>query len=434
MSTNDRLDREMEHTLRGYFASRSRELEAPADTWARLERRLDEPRAGWFGSHMWKALTAATGTAVAAVLVIAAVNLASQPSADAPANQLENLSAALPMAQPTAAPPAAQSVAPVPAPTAAYKQPTPAAAPAPTPAAPAPTPAAAPTAAPAPQPTPVVALAQRAQAVPTPAAQTEAITRAAAAAGAASSPGDSAQPFAEPPRAPVARPGAVTFADYARQSAVLASEDAVSTFSLDVDRTSYFLALEWARAGYRVDPDSVRAEEWTNAFDYGYPPPSDEWGFGVQTDLAVHPLDSGLILARIGFQAPHLPDDRPLNVTLVLDASGSMADGNRVDIARAAADAIRMSLRPQDRIAVVHFTTNVVRELTVAHTRPYDQAVTASIANLFPRESTNVQAGLDEGVRLAHKARSVRPGGTQLRYPDVGRRGQRGRHQSVRDT
>ena len=75
-------------------------------------------------------------------------------------------------------------------------------------------------------------------------------------------------------------------------------------------------------------------------------PPPTRWGFGVETGLVAHPLDAGKLIARIGFQAPHLPDDRPLNVTLVLDASGSMANGNRVDIARAAAEAIRQSLRP----------------------------------------------------------------------------------------
>ena len=70
MSTNDPLDREMEYTLRGYFARRSRDLEAPADTWARLERRLVEPKAGWFASHMWKALTAAAGTLAVAVVMV----------------------------------------------------------------------------------------------------------------------------------------------------------------------------------------------------------------------------------------------------------------------------------------------------------------------------------------------------------------------------
>ena len=412
MSSNDPLDREMEYTLRGYFSRRSRELEAPADTWARLERRLDQPKAGWFASHMWKALTAAAGTLAAAVVMVfvlmyvlpfdqepVSILVGDEPEAttarrtqpapqaamatQAPALEAMAAPAAAPtaMAQPTAAP-AAPVVAPTAAP--AYRQPTPA-------------PAAVPTVPPAYR-----------QAAPTPAPAAD-MYRAAPESAAASAPAAGAQAAAEPPPAPLTRPGATTFADFARQPAVLASEDSVSTFSLDVDRTSYFLALEWARGGYQVDPASVRAEEWANAFDYGYASPSDEWGFGVQTDLVAHPLDPGKLLARIGFQAPHLPDDRPLNVTLVLDASGSMANGNRVDIARAAAEAIRQSLRPEDRIAVVHFTTDVVRELTVPHTRPDDHAVANSIGSLFPRESTNVQAGLDEGVQLAHEARLVRP-------------------------
>ena len=62
------------------------------------------------------------------------------------------------------------------------------------------------------------------------------------------------------------QPGATTFEDYERTPFVYTSEDSVSTFSLDTDRTSYHLALNWARAGYDVEPDSVRSEEWINAF------------------------------------------------------------------------------------------------------------------------------------------------------------------------
>ena len=48
------------------------------------------------------------------------------------------------------------------------------------------------------------------------------------------------------------------------------------------------------------------------------------------------------ILLRIAFQAPELDyDTTPVNVTLVLDTSGSMSDGNRVDIAREAAESMR---------------------------------------------------------------------------------------------
>ncbi len=209
--------------------------------------------------------------------------------------------------------------------------------------------------------------------------------------------------------APTIRPADTTFQDYGRQPFVATSEDAVSTFSLDTDRTSYQVALNWARQGYDIEPDSVRAEEWINAFNYQYALPADDWGFAITSNLVAHPLDEGKHLVRIGFQAAEVPDDRPLNVTLVLDASGSMREGNRVGIARAAAEAIRQSLRPQDRVAVVHFTEGVIHDLTVEHQAPDHRSVQQSIGQLAPHGSTNVQAGLNLGVRLANQARLERP-------------------------
>ena len=206
------------------------------------------------------------------------------------------------------------------------------------------------------------------------------------------------------------RPGATNFRDNGRIPAVATNEDAVSTFSLDTDRTSYRLALNWAKQGYDVDPDSVRAEEWVNSFSYGYARPSRDSEFAIYTDVYPHPLDGRKHMARVAFQSPDLRDDStPLNVTLVLDASGSMADGNRVAIARAAAGSVRQSLRPDDRIAVVQFTDGVIHELTVEHTRPDDRAVGQSIGRLQPNSATNVQAGLDLGVELADGARRSRP-------------------------
>ncbi len=283
------------------------------------------------------------------------------------------------------------------------------AAPAPT-AAPAATPAPAPTMAPAPRPRPTAA-----PAAATPRPRPTAAPTAAPAATAAPAPRPTAMPTAAPtrqgfPPAPTAAPAATTFQDYARERFVSAAVDNVSTFSLDTDRTSYFLALNWAQNGYEVDPDSVRAEEWINAFNYGYEQPRRDDSFAVATDVVTHPLDSRLHLARIAFQAPEMDyDATPVNVTLVLDASGSMSTGNRVNIAREAAETIRYSLRDQDRIAVVQFDDNVLREYTVQHTRAADPAVYNSIMSLSPGGSTNVQAGLDEGVWLADQARWQNP-------------------------
>ena len=204
-------------------------------------------------------------------------------------------------------------------------------------------------------------------------------------------------------------PRATTFQNYGRTPFTKTDADAVSTFSLDTDRTSYFLALAWAQYGYAVEPDSVRAEEWVNAFSYDYDPPRDDRSFAITSDVVQHPLGGGRHLVRVAFQAPQVRDDVPLNVTLVLDASGSMSSGNRVDVARAAAEAIRNSLGSDDRIAVVHFTTRVLHEYTVEHTRAGDEDVAWSIDRLAPHGSTNVQAGLDLGVRLADEARRDRP-------------------------
>ncbi len=203
--------------------------------------------------------------------------------------------------------------------------------------------------------------------------------------------------------------GPITFDDYVQSGWVWADQDNMSTFSLDTDRTSFALALNWAQSGYEIDPDSVRAEEWINAFNYDYPHPSHDDSFGITTDVFEHPLDSAFQMVRLGFQAPQVEDNIPVNVTLVLDASGSMADGDRVEIAREAAEAIRKSLGSRDRIAVVHFSSDVINDLTVEHSDPDDRDVRRSIDRLTPRASTNVQAGLNEGVWLADRARRDRP-------------------------
>ena len=216
----------------------------------------------------------------------------------------------------------------------------------------------------------------------------------------------------QPPIVPpsdVGTPPATTFRDYERQQFVSTAEDAVSTFSLDTDRTSYHLALNIARAGYEVPVDSVRAEEWLNAFNYEYDLPSSSVEFAITSDLYPHPLDENKRLARITFQAPEIVIDRPLNVTLVLDASGSMGGRNRVAVAKQAAESIRQSLGEDDRIAVVQFSKDVLDHLTVYHSAPDDENVQRSISRLEPTASTNVQAGLNLGVGLAAEAREDRP-------------------------
>ena len=84
-------------------------------------------------------------------------------------------------------------------------------------------------------------------------------------------------------------PGATNFEDYPTIGWRETVDDDTSTFSLDVDRTSYFLALNWVEAGYAIEPASVRAEEWINAFSYNYDLPEVDDSFAVTTDILEHP-------------------------------------------------------------------------------------------------------------------------------------------------
>ena len=446
MAHNDAPDPAMERRLREHFSEEARELRAPDDLWARIEGRLGEqqqPRFAFlrdaataFGGRTWVPAAAAALLVVAAGVGVwalaggpgdgdGAAPMVAAPAATAAPTAMSIAATATPVptqaavrAAPTPAPAATaaaatRSLAATAAPTAAATAAAAAMPIAVATAAPTATAAAAATATPAPAAT----------AEPTPAADDAAADDGSTADAAppvmeeaaepaappqADSGGGSSGPKVEQPSQPQ-QPSATTFQDYGRTPFVDASTDAVSTFSLDTDRTSYFLALNWVNNGYSVEPDSVRAEEWINSFDYGYDAPSDDRSFAVSSDVVEHPLDEGRHLARIAFQAPELRDDTPLNVTLVLDASGSMERGNRVAIAREAAETIRQSLNPRDRIAVVHFTSSVIEAYTVEHSAPDDEDVAWSISRLQPHASTNVQAGLNLGVQLADAARAERP-------------------------
>ena len=452
-SPDSEFDPEMERVLREHFDAQDSSLRAPNDPWPWLESRMEEPAMPTFFSRLLGYLNpmrggrlspafAVAGVAVVAVAMATVVwvasgggpessgELALVPATEAPpgegtALQFAELrlepttqvaqedtapagpagpsgpagasgaagaaSPAGPQGQAGSVPPSYTTATPAPTPTMqaqAFAEPAPR--------------AMAPTQAPQSTPAPSSVTAQEQEALrvmaPTPAP-----------AAAADSAGPRGPSGSSGTAGPGGTPPGTTFRDYQRQPFVSAAQDNLSTFSLDTDRTSLHLALNWARAGYEVNPDSVRAEEWLNAFNYEYAQPSGTDNFAITSNMFPHPLDESKRLARIAFQAPELVDDRPLNVTLVLDASGSMGDGNRVNIARQAAESIRRSLRDDDRIAVVHFTDDVIDSYTVEHRSPDHYRVIDSISWLEPHGSTNVQAGLNLGVRLASDARDRRP-------------------------
>ena len=186
------------------------------------------------------------------------------------------------------------------------------------------------------------------------------------------------------------------------------SLETTSTFGLDADDASWRRSLALAREGYILNPDDVRVEEWLNALRWDYPQPDDGQTFNLDLTITTDPLDPDSWLALMGLSsaAPsELPPTR--HIAVVLDASGSMGEDNKLETARTLVQALIDNLGEDDRVSLVLFSSNVLEEHTVRHAAPDDPELADSLRWFRPTDSTNAEAGLRAGYELALEARRL---------------------------
>ena len=207
------------------------------------------------------------------------------------------------------------------------------------------------------------------------------------------------RPTAEPyPDVTYVDPGTNPFTD--------PREDHESTFAMDVDTASYDIAERYLLDGYLPDPASVRIEEYVNRFDLGYPVPVGQT-FGVYVDGGPTPYTGSPLhrLIRIGIQARdvHELDRPPAALTFVIDVSGSMAQEGRLEIVKGSLELLVDELRPRDRVAIVVYGDDA---RVVLGPTPADERgrILDAIRSLHPEGSTNAEAGIRLGYRLAREA------------------------------
>jgi hypothetical protein len=135
---------------------------------------------------------------------------------------------------------------------------------------------------------------------------------------------------------------------------VSAEQQPVSTFSLHVSDASFKLALAALAAGRLPDAAAIRPEEFYNAFDYGDPAPGAGEKVSCRIEQAAHPFAQQRNLVRIAVRVPATGrgSGTPLNLTVLLDTSGSMERPDRRAAVRAALKTLVGLLGPADHLSL----------------------------------------------------------------------------------
>ncbi len=137
-----------------------------------------------------------------------------------------------------------------------------------------------------------------------------------------------------------------------------ANAEAFSTFSLHVSDASFKVAKAALDRGERPDPESVRPEEFYNAFDYGDPTPAPGEPVACAIEQAAHPILPQRNLVRVAMRtgAAGRAASQPLALTVLLDHSGSMEREDRHEGLNQAIVQLASLLKAGDTITVAGFS------------------------------------------------------------------------------
>lgn len=180
----------------------------------------------------------------------------------------------------------------------------------------------------------------------------------------------------------------------------LVSEEAVSTFSIDVDTASYSNIRSYLQGGALPPKDAVRIEEIINYFDYEYTPPSGQAEpFSTTVKVIPSPWARDRQLMHIGLQGYDIQrtDRPPLNLTLLIDVSGSMSDPNKLPLAKNALKLLVDQMDEKDHISIA-----VYAGAAGAVLEPTSGKEKAKIIAAFEQLNAGGSTAGGEGLRLAY--------------------------------
>jgi Ca-activated chloride channel family protein len=193
-----------------------------------------------------------------------------------------------------------------------------------------------------------------------------------------------------------------------------ATDQPLSTFSIDVDRAAYSNVRRFLNSGQLPPADAVRVEELINYFDYQYQAPTGPDPVAIYTDMAVCPWNTGHQLVRIGLKGKNIAADKlpASNLVFLVDVSGSMEAPNKLPLVKHALKTLVQQLRPADKVAIVVYAgaAGLVLPATPGSEK------TAILDALDKLQAGGSTAG-GEGILLAYKtaaANFIREGNNRV--------------------
>ncbi len=152
--------------------------------------------------------------------------------------------------------------------------------------------------------------------------------------------------------------GTERYAEYRENGFLDPKSEPLSTFSLDVDTSSYALMRRYLEDQKRLPPpNAVRLEEYVNYFRYNYAKPQGDDPIAVDCELAECPWNKTHKLLRLGVQAKRLEGDTmpPCNLTFLVDRSGSMGCNNGMELLKGGLKMLVSRLRAEDHVSIVTY-------------------------------------------------------------------------------
>ena len=195
------------------------------------------------------------------------------------------------------------------------------------------------------------------------------------------------------------------FEDFKENPIKLVSEEPVSTFSIDVDTSSYSFMRRQINNGVLPQKDAVRIEEMVNYFDYDYAlPETKAEPFKPSVTVVPSPWVKGRKLVHIGIKGYDIaPTEKPhSNLVFLLDVSGSMNSQDKLPLLKNSFKLLLDTLEPDDTVGIVVYAgaAGTVLEPTKAREK---NKILSALENLSAGGSTAGAEGIRQAYRMAEE-------------------------------